>query len=115
MGTLEYEVELEHRKIDGYFANFIIENLYSQLNSKGHQTLVMSENVDHQRYIISVTKDDGFTGNHSNTTKNTTQGWQVLIEWKDKTTTWVDIKYAKEAIPIDMYEYEMENLIDGNP
>ena len=80
MDTLEYEVELEHRKIDGYFANFIIENLYYQLNSEGHQTLVMSDIVDHQGYGSSVTKDNGFT---SNNPKNTTKGWLVLIEWKD--------------------------------
>ena len=33
MDSLEYEVELEYVKIDGYFANVIIENVYFQLNS----------------------------------------------------------------------------------
>ena len=54
--TREYEVDLEDGTTDRYFANVIAENVYSRLNSKGHQTLVMIEIVDHQRDGSAVTK-----------------------------------------------------------
>ena len=75
LDTQEYEVELEYGKTDRYFAKVITYYVYSWLDIKLHQTLVMSEIVDHQRDGISVTKDDGFTSNHSNTPKKTTKGW----------------------------------------
>ena len=65
----------------------------------------MSQIVDHQRYGSEVTKENGFTGNHSNIAKKKTRGWEVLIEWNDDTTTWVDIKYVKGARSIGMAEY----------
>ena len=71
----------------------------------------MSEIVDHQRDGSAVTKENGFTGNHSNITNKTTKGWEVLIEWKDETTTWVDIKDVNEASPIYLDEYAVANQI----
>ena len=52
----------------------------------------MSDIVDHQRDGSAVTKYNVFTGKHSNIPKNTTNGWEVLIEWKYETKTWVHIK-----------------------
>ena len=68
----------------------------------------MSDIVDHQRDGSAVTKDNGFTGKHSNIPKIKTNGWEFLIEWKDDTKTWVCIKYVKETRPIDLSEYAVE-------
>ena len=61
--------------------------MHSQLDSKGHQTLVMSDIVDHQIDGIIATKENGFTWKHFNILNNTTKVWEVLIEWKDETKT----------------------------
>ena len=113
--TIEHQIESEDGTTDKYFDNVITENVYDQLYSKGHQTLVMSEIVDNRIDGSEVTKENGFTGNHWNIPKKTTKGWEVLIDCKDETTTWVDIKYVKEAIPIDLAEYVVENQIADNP
>ena len=105
MDTQQCEVELEYGKTDRYFANVIINNVYSQLDSEGHQTLVMSDIVDHQRDGSAVTKDNGFTGKHSNIPKIKTNGWEFLIEWRDDTKKWVNIKDVKDAKPIELAEY----------
>ena len=75
----------------------------------------MSEIVYHLRDGSAVTKDNSFTGNHSNTPKKTKNGWELLIECKNETKTWVGIKYVKEEIPIDMTEYAVENHISDKP
>ena len=75
----------------------------------------MSEIVDHQRGGTAVTTENCFTGKHSNIPKKTTKDWEVLIEWKDETTTWLDIKDAKEGIIIELAEYVVENQISDEP
>ena len=70
----EYYIELEDGTLDSYFANVIAENFYSTLYSKGHQNLVVSKIVNHQRDGSAVTKENDFTGKHYNITKNTTKG-----------------------------------------
>ena len=72
----------------------------------------MSDILDHQRDGIVVTKENGFTGKDSNIHKKTTRSWEVLIVWKDETTTWVYIKDVKEAILINLDEYAVTNQID---
>ena len=54
----------------------------------------MGEIVDHLRDGSAVKKYDGFTWKHSNIPNNKTNGWELPIEWKDETKTWVDIKYS---------------------
>ena len=73
LDTQKYEVELEDGTTDRYLANVITENLYSQFDSKVHQHFFMSEILDHKRDGSAVTKENGFTGEHSNIPKNTTK------------------------------------------
>ena len=75
----------------------------------------MSETVDQQRDVSNVKKYNCFTGNHSNISKKTTNGWQFLIEWNDETKTQVYIKYVKKARPIDLAKYAVENNIANKP
>ena len=42
-------------------------------------------------------------------------GWQLLVEWKDETSTWVDLKDVKEANPIELAEYAVASQIDDEP
>ena len=79
LDTQEYELDLEDGTTDRYFANVNVDYVYYQLDIKGHQTLVMSNILDHQRNGSEVTKENGFTGKNSNITKKTSRGWEVLI------------------------------------
>lgn len=116
LSTAEYEVTLEDGTTDKYFANVICENIYSQLDSEGKENLVMNEIVDHRKDGTAIEKDNGYTGTGSNRKpRKTTKGWQLLIEWKDESTTWVDLKDVKEANPIELAEYAVANKIDEEP
>ena len=77
--------------------------------------MFMSEIVYHLRDGSAVTKDNSFTGNHSNIPKKTTNGWELLIECKNETKTWVGIKYVKEEIPVELAEYAVANQIADEP
>jgi hypothetical protein len=41
--------------------------------------------------------------------KITTQGWQLLVLWKDKSTSWVKLKDLKASNPIELAEYAVAN------
>ena len=109
LSTAEYEVELEDGTTDRYFANVIAENIYSQLDTEGQERVVLSEIVDHRKDKSAISKE-----NASDKT-TTTKGWQVLVEWKDESTTWMDLKDVKEANPIELAEYAVANKIDDEP
>jgi transcriptional accessory protein Tex/SPT6 len=45
----------------------------------------------------------------------TTQGWKLLVDWKDGTTSWVPLKDIKELFPIETAEYAVANKISEEP
>ena len=47
--------------------------------------------------------------------KVTTQGWQLLMLWKDKSMSWVRLKDLKESNPIELAEYAVANWIAEEP
>ena len=40
--------------------NLIAENIYSQVDSNGHHTLLLKKNIDHRKSAMSVPIDDKF-------------------------------------------------------
>ena len=45
------------------------------------------------------------SSNGSKRRKETTKGWEVLIQWKDGISTWEKLKDAKESYPVQLAEY----------
>jgi hypothetical protein len=113
LSTAQYEVQLEDGTTDKVFANTIAENIYSQLDSEGKQHLVMDEIIDHKRDGSAITKENG--KDRSGKPKKTTRGWKLCIQWKDESTSWVDLKDVKEANPVELAEYAVANKIDDEP
>ena len=76
MDTREYELEYDDGTHDRYFANVIAKNLYSQVDSEGHQFLVLDEISDHRSNGTSILVADGFTvsRNGNRIPKKTTRG-----------------------------------------
>ena len=117
LDTREYEIELEDGTTDRIFANKIAENIYAQVDDEGREILAFSDIIGHRRDDTAVSKEDGFTelGNGHRKCEPTTKGWQILIQWRDETTTWVDLKDVKSANPIELAEYAIASQIDDEP
>ena len=45
----------------------------------------------------------------------TTKGWDVLIQWKDGSTTWNKLKDVKDLYPVELAEYAVNNKVDDEP
>ena len=97
--------------------NQISANLYLQLDNEGCDILQSKGIIEHKKDGYALSKEIGFTilkGGHKKC-KPTTRGWKVLVEWRDKTTTWMDLNDVKEASPIKLYECVVSNKIDYEP
>ena len=37
--------------------------------------------------------------------------WELLVQWKDKSTTWITLKDTKESYPVQVAEYAVEAIL----
>ena len=79
--------------------------------------MVISEISDHRKNATALSVADGFTisSNGNKVPKKTTQGWELLIEWKDGTSDWIALRDVKDANPVELAEYAVANKIDHEP
>ena len=53
-----------------------------------------------------VCKDNqNVTVNGKSYKQKTTRGWQLCIEWKDKSKSWERLSDMKQSYPVDIAEY----------
>ena len=112
--TCAYTVEFPDGSTAEYQANIITENLFLQSDSEGSKFMVMKEICDHCKDGRAIPISNGFTTNKNGNKmpKQTTIGWQLLVEWKDGSTDWMDLK---ESNPVELAEYAVANKIVEEP
>ncbi|KAI2513140.1 Reverse transcriptase (RNA-dependent DNA polymerase) [Fragilaria crotonensis] len=114
LDTREYAVEFRDGHSESVSASLIAQNLYSQLDDKGKHHILLADIVDHRRDERAVDKRDAFvtTRNGVKRQRETTQGWQLLCEWKDGSSNWVALKDARQSYPVLVAEYAIANRIE---
>ena len=106
MDTRVYTVEFSDGEIAELGANFNAECMYAQCDIKGNQYRLMDHIVDHRKDSQAASKDNQEVTLNSKTYKQkTTGGWQLCIEWKDKSTSWERLSDMKESYPVEVAEY----------
>ena len=112
-----YEVEY----VDGYkaslVANNIAENIFAQVDDEGNRYQLLSEIIDHRTNGSEITQQDAFVTTQTGTKRRreTTKGWEILVEWKDGSTTWIQLKDLKESYPVQIAEYAVQTKISEEP
>ena len=98
-------------------ANLIAQNLYSQIDVEGTRHVLLDDKLDHRRTDAAINKEDAFKtmSNGIKRRKQTTQGWQLLCQWRGSSTTWVALKDMKQLYPIQLAEYAVANRINEEP
>ena len=112
-----YEVKFPDGETTEVAANLIAENLFSQIDSEGRSYAILKEIVDHRTNGHALSKDDGFTVDKFGREhpRVTTRGWEILVEWRDGTTSWVALKDLKESNPVELAEYAVANKLVEEP
>jgi hypothetical protein len=99
------------------FANSITENIYSQVDDEGQQFILLKEITDHRVNKGAITKDNGFIimPGGRRVPKRMTKGWELLVQWKDGSSSWIPLRDLKETNPIELAEYAIANQIETEP
>ena len=113
LDTREYVVEFENGVQDEYAANLITETMYSQIDEERKTHMLLSKIVDHKADGRAMKIADGLYTDRQGRQRPriTTKGWQLLVEWKDGTTSWAALKNLKESFPVETAEYAVANKI----
>ena len=118
LDTRSYIVQFHTGEEKEITANLIAEHILSQVNGEGHRELLLDEIIDYRRDDnIALKQSEAFTYTRNNTTrrKPTTIGWDLLVQWKDGSTNWIELKDMKHSYPVQVAEYAIANKIDKEP
>ena len=98
-------------------ANLIAQNLFSQIDEEGHQHILLDDIIDYRRDERVIEKADAFVvmRNGVKWQCQTTQGWQLLCQWKNGSTNWVALKDMKNSYPVQVTDYAKANWINEEP
>ena len=112
-----YEIEYPDGHTEAISANIIAENMFSQVDEEGRRYAIIDQIIDTRTNGSNVPEDDVFlkTGNQTTSIRKTTKGCKICVLWKDKSTTWHDLKDIKDSYPVEMAEYSVENMISHLP
>ena len=94
LDTRMYEVEYNDRHKASLASNSIAENIFDQVDGDGNRHVIFQEIVDHRYDSKEVKEKDAFITTRTGTKsfRETTKEVEVLVQWKDGSTTWVNLK-----------------------
>ena len=98
-------------------ANTIATNIFAQIDDEGHRHVLLDSIADHRTNGVQVTQDNAFivSSNGGKRRRETTKGWEILVQWKDGSTSWECMKDVKESYPLQLAEYAMTKSIASQP
>ena len=117
LDTRIYEVEYLDGHKASLAANAIAENLFAQIDDEGNRFVTFDSIMAHRVDGSETKEDDAYitSSNGGRRRKETTKGWEILIQWKDGTTTWETLKDVKASYPIQLAEYALQSRISTKP
>ena len=119
LDTRVYQLEFPDGRVEEYSMNVILENIMSQVDEYGYDMGIFQEICGARKddtIAISKDADNAFIELNGRTTPViTTKGWDILIRWKDQSTSWVPLSIAKESFPTQIAEYAIANELQNEP
>ena len=112
-----YEVEYLDGTKASLAANYIAENLFTQVDQEGNRHVLLDELIDSRVNGREVKLPDAFitTGTGMRRRRETTIGRELFAQLKDGSTNWVSLNDLKEAYPVQTAEYAVEAKIAVEP
>jgi hypothetical protein len=98
--------------------NILAEQLLSTTDSEGRQYQLFREIIGHRKSDKAVERSDMHRVDKRNGRrymKKTTAGWELEVEWKDGSTSWLPLKDLKETNTIETAQYASNNNIIDEP
>ena len=117
LDTRLYEVEYLDGHKASLAANAVAENLFAQIDEEGNRYITMESIMFHRVNGAQLSKDEGYiiSQNGGKRRKETTKGWEILLHWKDGSSTWEKLKDVKDSYPVQLAEYAHQSRIASEP
>ena len=117
LNTMTYDVEFPNGEVREYTANVIAENMYAQVDADGHTHTMLDSILDYSKDGNAVEMDDMYvtTKSGNRRMRQTTNGWKLLVQWKDGSEQWIPLKLMKEYNPVEVAEFACARKIDKEP
>ena len=112
--SIIYDVEFPDGEIRPYSANIIVDNMYSQVEAKGHSRSLMESIVDDKEDVNTLLMDNKhvLTRSGQRQMRKTTVGWKLLVQFWDGSKQWMSLKVLKETNPIEVPKFAVARGID---
>jgi hypothetical protein len=107
LDTRSYIVHFDNGDQTELTANMIAESLYSQCDPDGYEYILLDEIVDHRRTDTAIKLADQkvVCANGRTYLRRSTIGWHLCCQWKDGSSSWVNLADLKESHPIEVAKY----------
>jgi len=117
LDTRVYEVQFGDGSTVEYGANLVAENMMAQSDPEGNRHMIFREIVDHRVSDDAIKKEEGFTIGYNGNVhpKKTTKGWDISVEWRDGSTSWLPLRDVKDSNPLELAQYAIANGIQEEP
>ena len=87
--------------------------MFAQVDDEGNRFLLLDSIADYrtdgselkQQEAIIISKNGG------RQRKETTQGWEILLQWKDGSSTWETMNDIKESYTVDLADFAIQKGI----
>ena len=113
LDTRIYEVKYVDGHKASLTANAIAQNMFAQVDDEGNRHVLFDAIIYHRDTALSLKQADAFivasSGNRQR--QETTKVWDMLILWKDGSTTRVPLKDMKETYSVQVSEYAVLTLV----
>lgn len=112
-----YEVEFLDGTTEILTANLLAENIFAQVDENGYRHLLLDEIIDHRTTPDAIPIEQGIAYNRHNIARKvqTTRGWDLQVQWKDGSSTWVSLKDLKASFPIELARYARDHTLLDQP
>ena len=117
LDTRIYEVEAMDGTKQSLSENYIIENVFAQVDQDGNRQVLLDEIIDYRTTGKEVKQHDAFITTRTGTKRRreTTIRWELLVQWKDISMNWIALKDLKESYPVQVVEYSVGTRISMEP
>ena len=117
LDTRVFQVEYPDGHLEEYATNVIAEALYSNIDSEGFDTGLLHEIIDHRKRDCAINIANGYITTTSGQQRPiiTTKGWDLQVQWKDGSQSWLPLSQIKESNPIEVAEYAFAKKIHKEP
>ena len=91
--------------------------MFSQIGTESNRYLLIYQVIDYCTDTTNIKLADSFitSGNGSQHTLQTTEGWEVLVKEKYESSIWEEIKDIRKYYPVQLCKYTIESRTSDEP